>query len=195
MKKAAIFAAALFLFSMTFVSAQETYASLKNPTVDSINAKYNLLPMPAPMAMDQVFPALGEYQSSMANAPASVKIVLDDQNKGMVWVEGLPQGRIKAMLRKSPSTYKIPAQKTAEGNEVPEGTLVYDKDSRKLSICLGRPYNDQDPASAFAPVMEEPVAVAPAKHVKGKKDLKPAEQPKPWLYEATKVEHATAMNQ
>jgi hypothetical protein len=191
MKKAAIFAAAIFLFSAFAVSAQETGTAVKNPTVDSINAKYSLLPMPAPMSIDQVFPALGEFQST--DAPANVKIVLDEQNKGVVWIEGLPQGRVKAMLRKSPSTYKIPAQKTDEGTDVPEGTLLYDKDSKKLSICLGRAYNDQDPAAAFVPVAEEPVAAENVKTAKGKKAVTPAEQPKPWLYEATKIEHNTAM--
>jgi hypothetical protein len=134
---------------------------------------------------------LGEFQST--DAPANVKIVLDEQNKGIVWIEGLPQGRVKAMLRKSPSTYKIPAQKTDEGTDVPEGTLLYDKDSKKLSICLGRAYNDQDTAAAFVPVAEEPVAAENVKTAKGKKAVTPAEQLKPWLYEATKIEHNTAM--
>lgn len=55
-----------------------------------------------------------------------------------MWIEGLPQGRVKAMLRKSPATYKIPAQKTEEGKEVAEGTLMFDKETNTLSICIGK---------------------------------------------------------
>ncbi len=36
------------------------------------------------------------------------------------------------MLRKSPATYKIPAQKTEDGKDVAEGTMIFDKDANKL---------------------------------------------------------------
>jgi hypothetical protein len=189
--------------------------AVSNATVDSIAAKYKLQPMPEAMTPEQVFPVIGEYQPSATPAPATtepattnapattetapavtnVKIMLDEQNKGIVWVEGLPQGKIKAMLRKSPSTYKIPAQKTESGTDVKEGTMIYDKDTKTLSVIIGKAYNDQDPAAAFAPAPEEPVAAAPApKAKKGKKvkAVKPVKVEKPWVLTATKIEHNTA---
>lgn len=226
MKRTALFAG-IFLMFISFANAQDSTAktaqsaattamkpAVSNPTVDSIAAKYKLQPMPEPMTVEQIFPAIGEYQPSAAPAPAdstasasapattepaavtgNVKISIDDQNKGLVWVEGLPQGKIKAMLRKSPSTYKIPAQKTESGTDVKEGTLIYDKDTKTLSIILGKAYNDQDPAAAFAPAPQEPVAAAPApKAKKGKKmkAAKPVKVEKPWVFTGTKIEHTTA---
>jgi hypothetical protein len=90
----------------------------------------------APVAptREDIFPVIGKYESSVNADAALITITLDEQNKGLVWIEGLPQGKVKAMLRKSPATYKIPAQKTAEGNEVAEGTLIFDKETNTLSI-------------------------------------------------------------
>src|SRR6478735_7829892 len=119
-----------------------------NPTVDSILSKYTLVPMPNPITTEQIFPVIGQYQST-TNADQKISVTLDDQNKGYAWIEGLPQGKVKAILKSSPATYKIPAQKTESGTDVPEGTLIYDKDTKTISIMLGRDYNDQDPASAF----------------------------------------------
>ena len=68
----------------------------------------------------------------------------------IVWVKGLPQGRVKAYLRKSPATYRIPAQKTEAGKNVPEGTLIFDKETSTLNISLGAPFNEADPAAVFA---------------------------------------------
>ena len=82
-----------------------------NPTVDSILSKYTLVPMPSPVTTEQIFPVIGQYQSS-TNADQKLTITLDDQNKGFAWIDGMPQGRVKAVLKKSPATYKIPAQKT-----------------------------------------------------------------------------------
>ena len=206
MKKAALFAAILLMISA--VNAQEAKPAVSSPTVDSIAAKYKLQPMPEAIAIDQVFPVIGEYQATAASvseatatepsatteataAVSNVKIVLDEQNKGLVWIEGLPQGKIKAMLRKSPSTYKIPAQKTEDGKDVKEGTLMYDKDTKILSISIGKSYNDQDPAAAFAPAAEAPVAAMPK--AKGKKAVKSMKAEKPWVFIGTKIEHTNAV--
>lgn len=185
----------LSLLFMT-ASAQETWDPKKNPTVDSITSKYKdkVVPAREPVTTNMIFPVLGQYESSVNTDASSVSISLDPQNKGMVWVEGLPQGKIKAMLRKSPSTYKIPAQKTEDGKEVAEGTLVYDKETNTLSICIGKPYNAEDPLAAFAPAVEEPVT-ADIKTTKAKAKTKVAEKPKPWMYAGTKLESATAKNQ
>lgn len=87
--------------------------------------------------------------ATVATAP-NVTITLDSVNKGMVWIEGMPQGRIKAYLKKSPATYRIIAQKTDLGTSVPEGTLIFDPATNVLNVALGTPFNDADPAGVFA---------------------------------------------
>jgi hypothetical protein len=176
------------------VNAQQTWDAKKNRTVDSINSQYTgkyLAPRPALTTAD-FFPVIGKYESAVNADAAAVTITLDEQSKGLVWVEGLPQGKIKAMLRKSPATYKIPAQKTEEGKEVAEGTLIFDKETNTLSICIGKMYNAENPAAAFELVAEEtaPVTAAKSKAVKTKKVI----QPKAWIYTGTNVENASAMN-
>jgi hypothetical protein len=174
--------------------APTTWDYKKNPTVDSINAKYKdqLVPAHTAMTTELIFPVLGQYQSSVNVDAPSVKISLDEQNKGIVWIEGLPQGKIKAMLRKSPSTYKIPAQKTEDGKDVAEGTLIFDKDGNALNIVIGRPYNVEDPMSAFTSATEEHI-VTETKTKTAKTKVKTKVIVKPWMYLGTKVETTTAM--
>jgi hypothetical protein len=120
-------------------------------TVDSIAAKYKLLPMPAAITMEQTFPVIGNYQlSNSTEGAGTVTVSLDSSNKGIVWVEGLPQGRMKAYLKKSPSTYRILSQKAGGGKQVQEGTLHYDTTSHELHIALGKAYNEADPTAIFA---------------------------------------------
>lgn len=194
-KTIAIMAGTALSFCVLNSSAQETWDPKKNPTVDSIISKHkdNILPPRAPMTTEMIFPVIGQYESSVNTDAAQVSISLDPQNKGIIWVEGLPQGKIKAMLRKSPSTYKIPAQQTEEGKEVAEGTLIFDKETNTLSICIGKPYNAADPMAAFA-ATDEPAAEE-TKTTKSKVKTKVAEKPKPWMYAGTKLESATAKNQ
>ena len=122
---------------------------------------------------EHYLPVLGSYQSSGTTAQ-NLTITLDEQNIGIVWIEGLPQGRVKAYLKKSPATYKIPAQKTSEGKSVSEGTLYYDQATRQLSACIGCTYNETNPASVFEGT------------AKGKG--------KGWKYSGTKVEMAPAIS-
>lgn len=172
-------------------SAQQTWDAKKNPTVDSITSQYTskYIAPRAPLTTNDIFPVIGQYESSNTEAP-TLNISLDEQNKGVVWVDGLPQGKIKAMLRKSPAIYKIPAQKTAEGKEVAEGTLIFDKENNTLNIALGKTYLAEDPASVFStePITEE----VPAKTSKSK-TKKPATK-KIWLYSGTKVTAETVSN-
>ncbi len=136
-----------------------------------------LLPMPAELTDEMIFPVLGQYEytSEEGELLAQVTIVRDTENKGIVWVNGLPQGRFKADLRVSPATYKIPAQKTLinqseeelalsdsaetgeatkpalrySGKSIKEGTLLLDSSSQKLYVNLGTKYNENEPASVF----------------------------------------------
>jgi len=193
-----------------------------NPTVDSILSKYTLVPMPNPITTEQIFPVIGQYQST-TNADQKITVTLDDQNKGFAWVDGLPQGKVKAVLRKSPATYKIPAQKTESGTDVPEGTLIYDKDTKTISIILGREYNEQDPASVFSNATastqdqsmtsaqdqsmtndkgnneskmndQAKTTVTKTKGNKTKTKTKVEKKPEPWVFTGTKIEQTTASN-
>jgi hypothetical protein len=129
------------------------------------------------LTTEKVFPAIGTYQlTDKDGATSQVTVTLDPASKGIVWVEGLPQGKFKAVLRKSPAVYKIPEQKLNEDGTpvdatvavtdkktvtktttIPEGVLIYDKDANLLNVCVGCKYNNDDPAVAFTPATEEPV--------------------------------------
>jgi hypothetical protein len=167
--------------------------------------KYKMLPMPEPLTTEKIFPVLGHYSvtansntsttEASSSASSDVTITLDETNKGIVWVEGLPQGRIKAYLRKSPSTYMIPAQKTADDKELAEGVLIYDKDANTLDVCIGCKYNNEDPAAASTqpePIVEEQAVVkTKTKSKKGttKVKIKPV---KMWKYSGTKTDVAVS---
>ncbi|RYZ27729.1 MAG: hypothetical protein EOO10_11835 [Chitinophagaceae bacterium] len=97
---------------------------------------------------EHAFPVLGSFQAS-GTSTESVTITLDETNKGIVWVEGLPQGKFKALMKKAPATYKVPAQTTESRKSVSEGTLFYNPTSKEVSIVLGRPFNDDDPSAAL----------------------------------------------
>ena len=164
-------------------TTQENWDAKKNSTVDSIMSQYKdkyVAAKPAQTIAD-IFPALGEYESATNAETSKLSITIDPNNKGLVWIEGLPQGRVKAFLRKSPATYKIPAQKTEQGKEVAEGTLMFDKETNTLSICIGKEYNTTDPSAAFMMAEEEPVTTS--KNSKAKKTT----VTKPWIYTGTKI--------
>lgn len=169
----------IFLILAAFIVTASVQAQT---TVDSIAAKYKLVPMPEPLTIEKTFPVLGTYllttgaDASMATsstttsttvtgatststtsdaamtttASNNVIVTLDSVNKGVIWVEGLPQGKFKAYLKKSPATYRILAQKTESGKSIPEGTLLFDPQTKTLSVALGKEFDDADPAAIFA---------------------------------------------
>ena len=108
-------------------------------TVDSINAKYQLLPMPQAMTLEKSFPVLGSYNlTTKEGTTVPVTITIDSASKGIVWVEGLPEGKFKAYLKRSPATYRIVAQKNDAGKSIPEGTLIFDQTTNTLNVALGK---------------------------------------------------------
>jgi len=133
-------------------------AHLKGATSSSIQPKH-FLPVlgiyGAPVIADTVMMNTTEVAPVKAKTvfqpiPAEpVTIVVDEKNVGFVWIEGLPQGRIKAIMKKGPATYKIPAQKTSTGKSITEGTLIYDKETNLLWIAIGATYNDEKPTTPF----------------------------------------------
>ena len=137
----------LFLFLAAFLFATAVNAQT---TVDSIQSKYTLLPMPGALTLEKAFPVLGAYQLASADSTgAQVTITMDSASKGIVWVEGLPQGKFKAYLKRSPGTYRVVAQKTASGTQIPEGTLLFDPTTNNLSIALGKKFDEVDPTAIF----------------------------------------------
>lgn len=163
----------IFLVFAAFIITASVQAQT---TVDSIAAKYKLMPMPEPLTIEKTFPVLGVYQLGSTDASVAtttttsvatssttesgnttqtaysnnVTITLDSVNKGIIWVEGLPQGKFKAYLKKSPATYRILAQKSDAGKQIPEGTLYFDPETKALSIALGKEYDEADPNAIFA---------------------------------------------
>jgi hypothetical protein len=237
MKKIAIITSAALLFFTAAVNAQtdtvpkqttdsvaqQQPVATEQPQQDTAQAtakvyndKYNnwsadtykMQPMPEALTTEKIFPVLGNYQLTDKEGTAStVTVTLDPSNKGIVWIEGLPQGKIKAALRKSPATYKIPSQplgeeamaaempaeteakdvkkaktakevKAAKAKELPEGVLIYDKDANVLNVCIGCKYNNEDPAIAFTPAeTTEPAATEEAEKAE-KKTAKTAKKSK-----------------
>ncbi len=242
MKKIAIITSAALLLFTAAVNAQTD--TVPKPTTDPVaqqpvateqpvakvnNDKYNnwsadtykMQPMPEALTTEKIFPVIGNYQLTDKEGTAStVTVTLDPSNKGIVWIEGLPQGKIKATLRKSPATYKIPVQplgevamteelvaadakpskaakaKEVKAKELPEGVLIYDKDANVLNVCIGCKYNNEDPALAFTPsdaVATEEVEKAEKKTAKtAKKSKAKVAKIKPVHYTGTKVIETTA---
>jgi len=104
------------------------------------------------LTIEKTFPVLGTYQLTTADSSSAqqVTVTLDSSNKGMIWIAGLPEGTMKAYLKKSPGTYRILSQKSESGSQIPEGTLFFDPSTNTLSVALGKAYDEADPTSIFA---------------------------------------------
>ena len=161
-------------------------------------AKYAMLPMPEPLTTEKIFPVIGKFDvTDKEGAATQLTITLDETNKGIAWIDGLPQGRIKANLRQSPAVYKIPEQKLGEEKDaktVAEGVLIYDKDANQVNLCLGCKYDVENPGVAFAPApVEEEVAPAAKPEKKSvAKNKKKEVKVKPVIYSGTKVIEGTS---
>ena len=207
MKKIALVICGVIFFAL-ITTAQQTYLPSNNPTVTAITSKYSYKEVKhEEITDDKVFPVLGNYMPEAdSKVTGTVHISIDPDNKGIVWIDGLPQGKMKAMLRIAPSTYKIPAQKTEQGTDVAEGVLIYDKALNKLSVCIGHPYNEKNPSEAFTTTEEDMTATsetatiaepqktnAATKSSKAKMKVKKEEVKvvKPWILYASKIEAET----
>lgn len=140
--KNSIFVLIATFFLSVAVSAQST--------ADSIKAKYQLQAMPEALTIEKSFPVIGTYTYSTADGTVQhVVVSLDQENKGIIWIAGLPEGKIKGYLKKSPGTYRIIAQKSESGKSVPEGTLNFDPSTNTLNVALGKKFDDADPTAIF----------------------------------------------
>jgi hypothetical protein len=139
----------LFIAALLFTAAVNAQS-----TVDSIHAKYQMQPMPEALTVEKTFPVIGTYQLNAADSSSAqqVTIALDSSNKGVIWISGLPEGTMKAYLKKSPGTYRIVSQKSESGKQIPEGTLFFDPSTNTLSVALGKTYNEADPTAIFTNV-------------------------------------------
>ena len=162
-------------------------------TVDSINAKYQLLPMPQAMTLEKSFPVLGSYNlTTKEGTTVPVTITIDSASKGIVWVEGLPEGKFKAYLKRSPATYRVIAQKTETGKAIPEGTLIFDQATNTLNVALGKKFDDVDPAAIFTMNGDVTADVASGTEVKVKsKTATKKTKEKVVFYSATKADTTT----
>jgi hypothetical protein len=204
MKKAAFIAgAALLMFTLAANAQTDTLPQTQpvKTNTDKWNnhdpAKYQLQAMPEALSREKIFPVIGKYNlTDKEGATSAVTIMIDESNKGLAWIDGLPQGRIKAHLRQSPGTYKIPAQKTADDKSIPEGVLVFDKDANTLDVCLGCTYNVEDPGAVFASTTTtEPVVTETETKTKKSGTVKTKTKTKPvktWKYSGTKIVETTA---
>ena len=236
MKKLAIVTSAAFLMFTAVLNAQtdstktatdpatQPAATEKPASKDKYNNwsadTYKMQPMPEALTTEKIFPVLGKYQlTDKEGASSTVTVSLDPENKGLIWIEGLPQGKIKATLRKSPATYKIPVQplegqviaapeatdtkvakntkaaKEVKAKELPEGVLIYDKDANLLNVCIGCTYKAEDPATAF--MTTEPATTEVEKTEKkatksSKKAVAKVTKVKPVLYSGNKIIETTA---
>jgi hypothetical protein len=172
------------LFAGIAVNAQSTS--------DSIAAKYQLLPMPTALTIEKTFPVLGSYQLTTADGNTqNVMVTLDPENKGIVWIDGLPQGKMKAYLKSAPSTYRIIAQKTETGKQIPEGTLIFDQETSNLNIALGKPFNAANPGEIFNLKPSTDVAASGTNEVKVKSKSGPSKsKSKIVFYTAVKTDAA-----
>ena len=162
-------------------------------TVDSINAKYQLLPMPQAMTLEKSFPVLGSYNlTTKEGTTVPVTITIDSASKGIVWVEGLPEGKFKAYLKRSPATYRVVAQKNEAGKSIPEGTLIFDQSTNTLNVALGKKFDDVDPAAIFTMNGDVTADVASGTEVKVKsKTATKKTKEKVVFYSATKADTTT----
>lgn len=226
MKKNALYTAAfLFLFGAAQAQTDSMTTSTAVPSSTAqVYANYKpksaeLLPMPGTLTTEKVFPAIGKYQvTDKEGNAADLTVTIDPENKGIVWIEGLPQGKMKALLKKSPAVYKIPSQSPATeeavveetaaadaaagkktkapvkaaAKTIPEGTLIYDRDNNTVNIVLGTKFNDEDPAAVFATGTEEtqPAEAEAAPKKTAKKSVKKAPVAKTWKYTGTKIVEA-----
>ncbi|WP_018628541.1 hypothetical protein [Niabella aurantiaca] len=167
---------------LTFILATAitivTFAQTSTPEVPR-NYKpqpKELLPMPDSLTENEIFPVLGSFDVTDKEGTAShLTITRDEENKGIVWVSGLPQGKFKALIKDAPATYKIPAQKTLanddamdaaaevttddaatkskskviSGRSIKEGTLIFDKEANAIYVNIGNKYNEEEPTAAF----------------------------------------------
>lgn len=134
--------------------ANEFGQSTENQQIDD----HLKITIPKANAGRHYIPAIGTYQNSVANSDLrNISVTVDEQNPGKIWISGITEDKIFAVLKFYPGVYKIPAQSAGNKN-LPEGTLLYDDSNKQINILLGGGYNDANPAGP-ATIFEHTVIV------------------------------------
>lgn len=167
---------------LAFSTTIFTYANAQVSSTPETPRNYKpqpkeLLPMPGELTDEMTFPVLGKYEYTDSKGSIStITIYRDTTNKGIIWVNGLHQGKFKANLKASPAIYKIPVQKTLQndveeisdeasvtssstapakpvarltGKSIQEGTLIFDTTTNKLYINVGAKFDEKNPTAIF----------------------------------------------
>jgi anti-sigma28 factor (negative regulator of flagellin synthesis) len=153
-------------------TSKTSYGGVSEATTTGTEANVNVQAptVPQPNFGRYYIPVIGTYAASTESQEQnrSVTVRGDEQNPGKVWIEGLTSEKIYALRKANAGTYKIPAQKVNDNN-IPEGTLLYDDNSREVRICIGRKYVDNNPSEAFNVQIEETVTTKKNKRMAEKK--------------------------
>ncbi|MBK7099229.1 MAG: hypothetical protein IPH58_13915 [Sphingobacteriales bacterium] len=159
----------IYLFILTIALFGFTVAVAQTSTAPEIPKHYKpapkaLLPMPGELTENEIFPVLGRYEISNEKGELSkISISNDAENKGVIWISGLVEGKFYANLKESPATYKIfpqklssdesldsmTASKKSSGKSIEEGTIIFDKELNKIYLNIGNKYNENDPSLVF----------------------------------------------
>lgn len=178
-----------FLLMLMFSASFYTMTFAQTAATPEIPRNYKpepkeLLPMPGELTDAAIFPVLGKYEyTDKEGNVATVTVTRDIENKGQIWVNGMPQGKFKADLKASPATYKVLAQKTLQndvedavietapaeesnsdskvtattarysGKSLKEGTLIFDSTSNQLYLNIGHKFDQENPAGVFPEMM------------------------------------------
>lgn len=128
-----------------------------NPDLNNIDTPINNTITHKPNLGRHYIPVLGTYTTSTQSQEQNKNVTIqgDEQNPGKIWIEGLTTEKIYALRKPTQGVYKIPAQKEGDQN-VAEGTVMYDDNSKEVRICIGHKFVDSDPAQAFNAPTEEP---------------------------------------
>lgn len=170
-----------FLLMLVFSASIYTTIYAQTSMAPEIPKNYKpqpkqLVAMPGELTDADIFPVLGKYEYADNEGNVSfVTITRDKNNKGQIWVNGMPEGKFKADLKMSPATYKVLDQKTLQndddisavatteeenreeapaasrfsGKSIKEGTLIFDSLSKQLYLNIGATYNYENPSAVF----------------------------------------------
>lgn len=159
----------IYLFVLTMALFGFTVAVAQTSAAPEIPKNYKpapkaLLPIPGELTENAIFPILGSYEVVNEKGESNnISISNDVENKGIIWIRGLVDGKFYANLKESPATYKIFPQKLSpdenldsmavskksSGKFIEEGTIIFDKEMNKIYINIGNKYNEIDPSLIF----------------------------------------------
>ena len=146
----------------SYSTASEATTTSTETSTTNVIAQPSAAPVaPHPNSGRHYIPVLGTYVSAEESQEQNrnVMIQVDEENSGKIWIDGLTPEKICAVRKANSGTYnvyKIQSQKVNE-EAIPEGTVLYDDNSKEVRICIGRKFVDSNPSEAFNVQTEETV--------------------------------------